>query len=110
MAREPTDEALKQRVKELEEQALEHKRAQTKLQHHVAELERTNQELKQFVYGMSRAFQEPLDKVMRYLQFVEARYKDRLDLDAREFVTAAVDGAHRMQKLATDLSAYSTFE
>ena len=110
MASESTDEAVKQRVKELEEQALEHKRAEAKLRHHVAELERANQELKQFVYGVSRAFQEPLDRVMTYLQFVEARYTDRLDSDAREFVTAAVDGAQRMQELVTDLSSYFTFE
>ena len=94
----------------MEEQALEHKRAEAKLQHHVAELERTNQELKQFVYGVSRAFQEPLDRVMTYLQFVEARYKDRLDSGAREFVAAAVDGAHRIQRLIGNLSAYFTFE
>jgi light-regulated signal transduction histidine kinase (bacteriophytochrome) len=110
MANEPTDEALEQRVKELEEQALEHKRAEAKLKHHVAELERTNRELKQFVYGVSRAFQEPLDRVMMYLRFVEARYKDRLDSDGREFVAAAVDGADRMQTLIGDLSAYFTFE
>ncbi|HID31223.1 MAG TPA: hypothetical protein EYP19_14665 [Desulfobacterales bacterium] len=110
MAGEPTDEALKQRVRQLEEQALEHKRAEAKLKHHVAELEKTNQELKQVVNGVSRAFQEPLDRVMTYLQFVEARYKDRLDSDASEFVTAAVDGAQRMQELATHLSAYLTFE
>ena len=110
MANEPTDEALEERVKELEEQALEHKRAEAKLKHHVAKLERTNQELKQFVYEVSCAFEEPLDRVLTYLQFVEARYKDRLDSDGREFVTAAVDGAHRMQELATDLSAYLTVE
>ena len=110
MASEQTDEALKQRVKELNEQALDHKGAEAKLQHHVAELERTNRELKQFVYGVSRAFQEPLDRVMTYLRFVEARYKDRLDSSDRDFLTAAVDGAHRMQELVTDLSAYLTFE
>ncbi|MBW1796007.1 MAG: hypothetical protein JRJ38_16555 [Deltaproteobacteria bacterium] len=71
----PTYEALEQWVKELEEKALEHKQAEANLQRHVAELERANQELKQFVYVMSRDLEEPLEIVMTYLRFVEARYK-----------------------------------
>jgi len=75
MSMKPTYEALEQWVKELEEKALEHKQAEANLQRHVAELERANQELKQFVYVMSRDLEEPLEIVMTYLRFVEARYK-----------------------------------
>jgi len=106
MARKPTYEELEQRVKELEEEILEHKRAEAKRQRHAAELERANQELKQFAYVASHDLQKPLEVVRSYLQFVEARYKGRLDSDADAFIASAVEGATRMQRVVTDLSAY----
>jgi light-regulated signal transduction histidine kinase (bacteriophytochrome) len=108
MAKKLTCEALEQRVKDLEEKALEHKQAEAKLQCRIVELERANQEVKHFAYVVSRDLQEPLDMVTNYLRFVEARYKDRLDSDAKEFIASAVDGANRMQRLITDLLAYLT--
>ena len=106
MARKPSYEELEQRVKELEEQALENKQAEEQLRRHAAKLERSNQELRQFAYVVSHDLQESLDVVTRYLRFVEARYKGRLDSDANEFIASAVDGANRMQSLITDLLAY----
>ena len=85
MPRKPTYEALEQRVKELEQ---------------------SNQELRRFACSSSQELQEPLDIVTRYLQFVEARYKDRLGPDNKEFITSAVDGANRIQTLITDQLAY----
>lgn len=102
----PTYEELKQRVKKLEEQALEHKEAEEKLRRHVAGLERSNEDLKQFAYVASHDLQESLDVVSRYLRFVEARYKGRLDSDANEFIASAVDGAIRLQSVINDLMAY----
>lgn len=102
----PTYEELEQRVKELEEQALEHKEAEKKLRRHVAELEGSNEELKRFAYVASHDLQESLDVVSRYLRFVEARYKGRLDSDANEFIASAVDGANRLQSVINDLMAY----
>jgi light-regulated signal transduction histidine kinase (bacteriophytochrome) len=108
MTGNPTYEELKQRVKELESEANERKQAEEKLHRHAAELERSNQELRQLVHSKSRDLQESLDVVIRYLQFVEARYKGRLDSDANEFIASAVDGASRMQRIITDLFAYSS--
>jgi hypothetical protein len=44
---------------------------------------------------------------MRYLRFVGARYMGRLDEDSNEFIASALDGARNIQKIVTDLSAYS---
>lgn len=106
MGGEPTSEALEQRGKEMEKEALENDRAAEALKRHVAQLEQRQQDLQEFVDRILHDFQEPLDMVTRYLQFVDARYKGRLGSDADAFIASAVDAANRMQDLVSDMLAY----
>ena len=98
---------LKQANAQLAQAEEDRTRAVTALEQSASELQRSNRELEQFAYVASHDLQEPLRKVASFTQLLAERYGDRLDGDAKKFIAFAVDGAHRMQGMISDLLAYS---
>lgn len=85
----------------------ERKLADEKINQTLVDLERSNTELEQFAYIASHDLQEPLRMIASFLQLLERRYWDKIDIDANEFISYAVDAATRMQQMINDLLAFS---
>lgn len=74
------------------------------------ELLRSNKELQNFAYIASHDLQEPLRTVTSFTQLLALKYADKLDDNAREYISFAVSGATRMYNLLNDLLQYSRIQ
>ena len=83
------------------------KQAEASLRQTAAELVRSNNELEQFAYVASHDLQEPLRAVSGYVSLIEEHLRDQLNAKTQQYITGAIQGARRMQRLISDLLTLS---
>jgi light-regulated signal transduction histidine kinase (bacteriophytochrome) len=71
------------------------------------ELERSNEDLKQFALVAAHDLQEPVRTVASFAQLLAIRYEGKLDPSADEYINHIVSGAHRMSRLVEDLLTFA---
>jgi PAS domain S-box-containing protein len=71
------------------------------------ELARSNEALGQFGYVVAHDLRQPLRTMKSYIQKLAERYLGKLDAQADDYVTRAVNAADRMRVLIDDLLTYS---
>jgi PAS domain S-box-containing protein len=72
-----------------------------------ADLERSNEDLRQFAATLAHDLQAPLTGVHGYCNVLDAQYRDRLDAEGREYLRYIVGSVDRMAQLIRDLLRYS---
>ncbi|GAB6053864.1 hypothetical protein JCM17960_26840 [Magnetospira thiophila] len=71
------------------------------------DIERSNDELRQFAYVVSHDLREPLRMVTSFLQLLRRRQGDKLDDSGQSYIDFAIGGAVRMEQLILGLLQYS---
>ncbi len=74
---------------------------------HVAELERSNQELDEFAYITSHDLKEPLRGLFNHASFLLEDYRDKIDDDGVRRLNRLGQLCQRMERLINDLLYYS---
>lgn len=85
----------------------ERKRAEEEQARYRAELERSNEELRQFAYVASHDLQEPLRKILTFGDRLQSHAGEELDETSRECVDRMQNAARRMQSLIDGLLTLS---
>lgn len=70
-------------------------------------LEASNKELEQFAYIASHDLQEPLRIISSFAQLLDLKHTQRLNDEAKEYISFIIDGAKKMQNLVRGLLEYS---
>lgn len=80
---------------------------QAEVSRRTSDLQRSNDELRQFAYAASHDLREPLLKVRAFGQRLQEKYSDKLDEKGREYLRIMLEATQRMQARMDDLLQYS---
>ncbi|HTO15646.1 MAG TPA: CheR family methyltransferase [Edaphocola sp.] len=73
----------------------------------IEELKQSNQQLDQFANAASHDMQEPLRKVLTFINRLKKEHHDELSADSKTYINKIENASGRMQKLISDLLNYS---
>jgi PAS domain S-box-containing protein len=93
--------------KELRETQHRLKLNEENLQHHILELNRSNNELQQFAYIASHDLQEPVRKIIFYGDYLGNKLQGQLDKRSEGYLNNMMTASHRMRNLINDLLSFS---
>ncbi|MCM5678611.1 PAS domain S-box protein [Schlegelella sp. S2-27] len=85
----------------------ERRAAEAAFQRLLLDLKSTNRELEDFAFVASHDLQEPLRKVLAFSDRLRVRHREALTGDGLDYLDRLDNAARRMQRLITDLLAYS---
>lgn len=85
----------------------ERKNAEEKIRQFSRQLERSNQDLKDFASIASHDLQEPLRKITSFGNLLKSKYYDQLGEEENDYVERMLKASTRMQRLIHDLLEYS---
>jgi signal transduction histidine kinase len=79
---------------------------ETRVRERTQELERSNNDLRQFTFAASHDLKEPLRTISIYTDLLRQRYADRLDGNASQVLGFVLKGVARMDALLAGLRTY----
>ncbi len=100
---EKSDKAMLFMVDDLNKTTGELKIARNKLEEKIAEVEKTNKELDDFTYIVSHDLKEPLRGVKAFTKLLSEDYSEKLDKEAKDYISTISDSSSRMTRLIEDL-------
>jgi signal transduction histidine kinase len=83
------------------------KRTEFDLHNYLMALRRSNRELEEFAYVASHDLQEPLRKILSFIDRLRLKSYDTLNADSRTYIDRIINSATRMRTLINDLLTYS---
>jgi signal transduction histidine kinase len=102
-ARDELEDRVRDRTLELEQEIGIRRTAEEKLHYHATELERSNKELENFAFIASHDLQEPLRKVVAFMDRIKDQIESHLDDKGLDFMKRILSATARMQQLIDDL-------
>ncbi len=82
-------------------------RSEEELRHYASDLERSNQELKDFTFVVSHDLQEPLRKIQTFGDLFYQKMKSKLDGTSLAYLERMMDSSRRMRDFINDFLAYT---
>ncbi|MEN7546278.1 ATP-binding protein [Rapidithrix thailandica] len=82
------------------------KSARIRLEKTLKELQRSNDELENFVYLTSHDLQEPMLSVISFIELFKKEYEQQFDENAEKYLQYTLESANRMKELITCLLDY----